>query len=281
MDQYTPLDRIEHIFNRLRWKYLRAIACSPALRDSPFQAISAKYNWAFLTLAGMTVRQKPDRPRQENDWFWESKGFDPVARYDLDWQVERENLALAIRDLIKDSAAMATTAYAEVIALKPGFHEAWLHDDFPNDAYEGPDKPRGRVFALLRGSPLDLLDLGGSFPADLSSEDAFLGYAPCSVTEGPFVRRKNSKVSYLAELKRVGDVPTFSGRRTILKESFEVIDTWQRLHDQNHRATLEQLIKEASGFLDKEPSQSPLLLQDLGQPPTPNRITHSPALEEQ
>jgi hypothetical protein len=250
MDNTPPLHRIEHIFNRLRWKYLQAIACSPALCDSPSQAISAKYNWAFLALAGLTLRQKPDRPRQGNDWFWESMGFDPSARHDLDWQVEREALAAALHDLIRDSSETATTTYAEVIALKPGFHEAWLHDEFPNDAYEGPDKPRGRVFAILRGSPLDLLDLDGSFPADLNSADAFLGYAPCSVTEGPFVRRKRPDVSYFEELKGVGEITSFSGRRTILRESFEVLDTWQRLHDQNDRAALEALILAAEAFVD-------------------------------
>lgn len=257
MATLTPVDTIERIFNRLRWKYLQAIACSPALRDAPSQAISAKYNWAFLALAGITLRQKPDRPHQENDWFWESKGFDPRARHDLNWQVEREELDMAIHDLISDSADTASITYAEVIALKPGFHEAWLHDDFPNDAYEGPDNPRGRVFAILRGSPLDLIDLGPSFPGDLSHADSFLGYAPCSVTEGPFVRRKHPDVSYFDELKRVGDVTTFSGRRTILRESFEVLDTWQRLQDQNDRSTLEDLIKAAESFVNPPISSYP------------------------
>ncbi len=245
----TSVDRIEHIFNRLRLKYLQAIACSPALRDAPFQAISAKYNWAFLSLAGLTLRKKAERPHQENDWFWQSKGFDPSARHDLDWQVEREDLAVALRDLVRDSVATATTTYAEAIALKPGFHEAWLHDNFPNDAYEGPERPRGRVFAILRGSLLDLIELDGTFPSDLCEPDTFLGYAPCTVTEGPFVRRKDPGVSYLSELKRVGEVPTFPGRRTILRESFEVLDTWQRLNDQDDRATLENLIHEAATFV--------------------------------
>lgn len=252
MATHTPIDRIERIFNRLRWKYLRAIACSPALREAPFQAISAKYNWAFLTLTGMTLRQRPDRPHQENDWFWESKGFDPSARHDLDWHVERVELALAIHDLISDSADVVTITYAEVIALKPGFHEAWLHNDFPNDGYEGSDKPRGREFTILRGNSLDLVDLDGSFPGDLSNADAFLGYAPCSVTEGPFVCRKHPDVSYFDELKRVGDVTTFSGRRTILRESFEVLDAWQRLRDKDNRSTLEQLIREAESYLDAD-----------------------------
>ena len=249
MSGQAPITRIEQIFNRLRWKYLRGIDCSPNLREAPFQAISAKWNWAFLTLAGITVRQKPDRPRQENDWFWQSKGFDPSARHDLDWHVEREELGLALRDLVQDTAATATTNYPELIALKPGFHEAWLHDDFPNDTHEGPEQPRGRIFAILRGSPLDLMDLNGSFPSGLRNADEFLSYAPCSVTEGPFVQRKGPDVSYVTELKRVGEISDFAGRRAVLRESFEVMDTWQRLHDQNDRATLERLIQEASGYL--------------------------------
>lgn len=239
------LSAIEMIFNRLRLKYLRAIALSPALRDSPATAISHRFNGAFLSLAGVKVVQPVGTPPRANDWFWEQQGFDPRAKHELDWDQDHRNLASAIRDLVQHSGPTVTVPYAELIAMKPGFHEAWLHDEFPHDVHEGPEAPRGRIFAILRGSHLPLIDLHGAFPADFTEPDEFLGYAPCVVTEGPMVRRLRPDVSYFAELKRVGEMPTFKERRDILRDSFEVLDTWQWLQDENNAAALDRLIEAA------------------------------------
>jgi hypothetical protein len=64
----------------------------------------------------------------------------------------------------------------------------------------------------------------------------------------PFVQRKQPEVSYFTDLKRVGEIASFSARLTILRESFEVLDTWQLLHDQDELTTLEQPIREADQF---------------------------------
>ena len=178
------ITRVERVLNRLRWKYLRAIALSPGLRDNPARAVSAAFNDAFLSLAGV-----------DRNSCWQDMGFSSQARYELDWDQERKELALALGELSHQPVTPAT--YAELIALKPGFHEAWLHETFPDDAQEGPETPRGRVFAILRGSPLELMDPGDHYPGDLTETDTFLRYAPCAVTEGPLVRRKGAKISYL------------------------------------------------------------------------------------
>ena len=230
------LDRIELVLNRLRWKYLQAIALSPALRERPSQAVSLAFNSAFLSLVG-----------SEQTPHWRGMGFAACARHELGWDQERENLASALRELTR--CQDATTTYAEALALKPGFHEAWVHETFPEDAQEGPGTPRGRVFGILRGSQLGLIDLAGHYPADLSDPSCFLGYAPCAVTEGPFVRRRHQEVSYFAELELVGTIPSFSARQAILRESFQVLDACQWLRNEDSAIGLARLLEEAEAFV--------------------------------
>ena len=238
------LTRIELVLNRLRWKYLRAIALSPTLRERPAQAVSLSFNPAFLSLAGL--EQAP---------HWRDMGFAARARNELNWEQEREDLASALVALTQ--CQDATAAYAEALALKPGFHEAWVHTAFPGDAQEGSETPRGRVFASLRGSQLGLIDLAGHYPSDLSDPSCFLGYAPCTVTEGPFVRRGHQGVSYFAELKRVGNVPSIDARREILQESFQVLDACQRLRDEDSATGLMRLIEEAETFTHDQSCSEP------------------------
>jgi len=234
------ITRIELVLNRLRLKYLQAIALSPALRERPAQAVSLAFNTAFLSLAGL-----------ERTPHWREMGFAARARYELGWDQEREDLASALGALTRCKDVAAT--YAEALAVKPGFHEAWVHEAFPDDAQEGPDTPRGRVFAILRGSQLGLIDLAGHYPADLSDPCCFLGYAPCTATEGPFVRRRHQGVSYFAELKRVGTIPSIVARRSILRESFEVLEGCQRLRNEDTVFGLGRLLEEAEAFI-QDPS---------------------------
>jgi len=227
--------RIELVLNRLRWKYLQAIALSPTLRERPARAVSSAFNAAFHSLAGL-----------EPTPHWRDMGFAARARHELDWDQELEDLTSALGELTR--CQDVTTTYGEALALKPGFHEAWVHTAFPADAQEGPDTPRGRVFAILRGSQLGLINLAGHYPADLSDPEGFLGYAPCAVTEGPFVRRRHQDVSYFAELKRVGNIPSISARQAILRESFQVLDACQWLRNEDSAIGLERLLKEAITF---------------------------------
>lgn len=57
----SGIPAMEHIFNRMRLNYLRAIAMSPALRNSPKKAISHRFNAAFLSLVGVKVFQPVKR----------------------------------------------------------------------------------------------------------------------------------------------------------------------------------------------------------------------------
>ncbi len=230
------LARIERVLNRLRWKYLRAIEVSPALRDNPARAVSAAFNSAFLSLAGV-----------DKSSCWRVMGFAHQARYDLDWDHECDELASALTEFSRHRGT--STTYAELIALKPGFHEAWLHETFPDDAQEGPEAPRGRVFAMLRGGPLDLIEPFSFDSMDFSDPEAFLAYAPCAVTEGPFVCRKDQVTSYFDDLRRAGTEPLVSARHASLQESFNVLDYCQRLQDEDNAVSLERVIYEAKAFI--------------------------------
>lgn len=244
-----PLSRVEFVLNRLRWKYLRAIALSPALRSEPAKALSSEFNTAFQSLVGVEVDLEVGPPVAPHECFWMRRGFDPRAKHELGWEQDRRHLTDAIEDLLLQSEHKGTANYAEFIAMKPGFHEAWLHDNFPFDVTESLKTPRGRVFATLRGNSIGLMDRDGLYTEDLHNPDAYLGYAACAITQGPFVRRKTSDVSYFRELCRAGQISDVSNRRAFLVESFEVLDSWQRLHDENNARALDRLIGEAESFV--------------------------------
>jgi len=245
------IGNIEIHLNRLRLNYLRAIALSPELHAAPARAISADFNKAFQSLAGLRVRQATDRPRRDNDAFWLERGFSQAAKHELPWEPETQALQSSLQKLAGQITGNATKLYAELIALKPGFHEAWLHDDFPEDAYEGPDSPRGRVFAVLRSRASDLIPLGGTLPRDILTPGAYQGYAPCAFTEGPLVQRRHPDISYYGSLRGVGHLPSQTKRRSCLLEDFHVIDIWQRLNDDNTPRNLERIIAEveSSGMI--------------------------------
>ena len=235
------ITRVERVLNRLRWKYLRAIALSPGLRDNPARAVSAAFNDAFLSLAGV-----------DRNSCWQDMGFAAQARYELDWDQERKELGAALGEVRRQPATPAT--YAEIIALKPGFHEAWLHETFPDDAQEGPETPRGKVFAILRSGPLDLTDIFSIDSMDFSDAESFLAYAPCAITEGPFVRRKNPGTSYFDALRRVGTMSSVSDRRAVLGGSFQVLDFRHQLRAMNYDMDLDGLTQEAEfGVPSRQP----------------------------
>lgn len=236
------LDELEQCLNRLRWLYLRAIDLSPDLRDTPARAISFEFNDAFLSLAGLPPSTKESTKPTPLDWHWRSRGFSSAAASDLDWISARRQLGSALANFM-DPLESRSMRYAELIALKPGFHEAWHHEAFSDDVYEGPDTPRGRVFAMLRGSSLPFLEVKGPSLSSELGADAFIGYAPCVFTEGPFVRRIGPEVSYYGELMLAGIIPDQQGRHAHLSKSFQVLDYGVFLNTENSIEGLAWVLK--------------------------------------
>ena len=233
----TPEMEVERIFNSLRFKYLRAILLSNF--PNPGKCISSSFNKAFQALAGLNVYQGNPGQRKTNDAFWRDAGFTAEAR-DQDWEKEQVDLKtiLALMKRINEPSRL----YSELIAIKPGFHELWLHDDYfrRSSTPSGPS-PRDTVFRLLRNQS-DLSDLNITrLPPEINGR-SYLSYAPCNVTEGPFVFRKRDDVSYFDEIRRIRT----KRRIRTLKDKFHILDYYS--HDLSTQDKLEKFLELAEPF---------------------------------
>lgn len=107
--------------------------------------------------------------------------------------------------------------------------------------------------SLLHGLPGEPRPLDGKYPRDLIA-GKFMGYAGCSVTEGPFVRRRREECSYFETLKAVGSIRDQQERRGLLLESFKVLDYQGFLTGANDSAKgLRDLLFRAEPFLRYPP----------------------------
>ena len=157
------------------------------------------YNKAFQTLAGLKVYQGNTKHRKKNDAFWQEAGFRASTKQ-LNWEKERQELQEIISLIKKMYTPNYSQIYAELIAIKPGFHEIWLHDDYFKVILKG-SKSRDHVFRMLHGKG-NLLGFSlHKMPAEIN-KNSYFSYAPCNVTVGPFVFRKNISVSYFDEIRK-------------------------------------------------------------------------------
>lgn len=235
----TPEMEVERIFNSLRYKYLLAVHLSKVPNPKPYLHYS--YNKAFQAVAGLKVYQGNPPVRKANDDFWREAGFTAEAN-GLDWRKEQEELKRILTLLKIISRKSISRVYAELIAIKPGFHELYLHRDyFDADTIPTGISPRDQVFRMLRNKD-ELCSLAlDEFPREMNKRDYF-GYAPCNVTEGPFVFRKSHDVSYFDEIRRIRT------KRQIrsLKDKFHILDYYR--HDLSTQDKLEKFLELAEPF---------------------------------
>ena len=116
-----PEMEVERIFNNLRYKYLNSIYLSGL--ENPSELISARYNKAFQALAGIKVYQGGAKVRKDNDDFWKEAGFKEIARNENDFSRERNDLRFILAYPRSLKPGNFNRFYAELIAIKPGFHE--------------------------------------------------------------------------------------------------------------------------------------------------------------
>lgn len=135
-----------------------------------------------------------------------------------------------------------TELYSELIAIKPGFHEMYLHKNFFNDdSIPTGTSLREEVLRMLRnkGEPLSLrLD---ELPAEIN-KNSYISFAACNVTEGPFVFRKDHSVSYFSEIRQVRskkELPT-------LTDKFHILDYYNK--DLSSREKLGDFLEVAKRF---------------------------------
>ena len=196
-----PEMEVERIFNNMRYKYLKAIDLAGF--ENPDKYISADYNKAFQALAGKTVYQGNTRDRKENDWFYEDVGFTDGVRDELKLNIEGDEMTFILHYIRYSEQTDYARIYAELIAIKPGFHELMVHDNyFDESSYPVPNGARSQVFRMLRGiGELSDIELDG-LPHDINTNSYFT-YGSCNVTEGPFVYRKSISTSYYEELRKI------------------------------------------------------------------------------
>lgn len=196
-----PEMEVERIFNNMRYKYLKAIHLAGF--ENPDKYISADYNKAFQALAGKTVYQGNASDRKENDWFYKDVDFTDEIRDELELDIEGDEMVFILHYIRYSEQTDYASIYAELISIKPGFHELMVHDNyFDESSYPAPDGVRSQVFRMLRGiGELSELELDG-LPRDINTKSYFT-YGSCNVTEGPFVYRNSVSTSYYEELRKI------------------------------------------------------------------------------
>ncbi len=196
-----PEMEVERIFNNLRYKYLKAIQLSKFVIPNKF--ISADYNKSFQALADINVYQGNTKNRKPNDFFWKDVGFSETSKDNIDFDVEQKELSFILSYLRSIEVTNFNNIYAELIAIKPGFHELFIHEDYFDEiAIPKGKEIRSRVFRLLRGiGKISEMEIN-KLPHEINSKSYFT-YASCNITEGPFVFRKRISVSYFDEISKI------------------------------------------------------------------------------
>lgn len=239
-----PEMEVERIFNNLRYKYLNSIYLSRF--HNPSEYIDSKCNKVFQSLAGLHVRQGRIKIKKENDYFWKNAGFTTQARIKNNFRIEYFKLKFIISYICKivcKEIKNFIDIYTELIAIKPGFHEIWIHPDyFDNGSYTTGNNIRDQTFRFLRGQG-NLSDRKlKKRPDDVCNFYNYIRYAPCNITEGPFVFRKNISISYFDEIRKIKLKENLSN----LDHNFWILDYKHRNLDL--RSKLKKFLLEAERF---------------------------------
>lgn len=241
-----PEMEIERIFNSIRFKYLNSILLSNI--KNPSEKISADYNKAFQSFAGVKIYQGNTQNRVGNDAFWIDAGFTKSAKDKILYDKEFTELDFIIDYLRKLKVENYNQIYAELIAIKPGFHEISIHENYfdKNETYrnatDDKDNERDKVFKSLRGyGNVENISLTNLKPHEINRMKYF-SYAPCNITEGPFVFRKKISVSYFDEIQKIHQKEELKN----LKEKFHILDYYH--NKPMTEIELEKVLKKAEQF---------------------------------
>lgn len=259
-----PELEVERIFNSLRYHYLEAIYNS-GFEDFR-KYIHADYNRSFQALAGLRVYQGNTKSRVNNDDFYlkpwlckrrlpkDGQGFKDETSFKSVEKTNMEFITRYLREISRDNEDERRRLYRELISIKPGFHELWVHHDYFEEVSELTN-PRDQVRKLIRSGCKPELD-PNEVKKKMSREikyPSYFTYASCSVTEGPFVFRKDLSVSYFDEIKKIRDE---SSREKIRKKSsginkkFKILSYKSPCEKIKSRKELGRILSEAESFLE-------------------------------
>ncbi len=215
------IEELERVFNFCRLEYLKCIFNS-RMAIAPRFFLRATKNRAYQSMASLNVYQGGTKHRKPNDYFWESQGFSLEAKKRAKFSEARKRLFIILKSLRKLDIKNYFSIYAELIAIKPGFHEIWLHQDyFDNEpmSFEDCNNSRDVIFNLIRYNASRKKILIKKLPRDINSQSYF-SYASCAITEGPIVFRKDKSISYFEEIKKIKK----KENKDRLKNNFIILD---------------------------------------------------------
>jgi len=234
-----PEMEVERIFNSLRYKYLQAVYKSDF--EKPCRLFDASCNKAFQSMAGINIYQGGTKNRKNNDYFWKEKKFKPKVKK-LGWEKEQEELGFILSYIRKLYTDCIDNSYLELIAIKPGFHELWIHKDYFEYYYE-KQTPRNLALNILKKeSKKSLLNLD-CYPKEIN-KGAYLSYAACNITEGPFVYRKKIETKYHKEIRKI----TSKTKLSELHGKFHILDYYPGHNKIRSKSELNSIIEKAEKF---------------------------------
>jgi hypothetical protein len=192
-------------------------------------------------MAGICIYQGKAKHRKNNDYFLKEKKFKGTVKK-LGWEKEQEALEFILTYIKKYDSKDIDESYLELIAIKPGFHELWIHDDYFRDEPEDESCREIAFGCLQKKAKLSDLDLE-KFPAEINKKSYF-SYASCNVTEGPFVYRKNVALTYFQEIRKIRSPKQL----TELQKKFHILDYYPRHNRIGSRDDLDLFLQKAEKF---------------------------------
>ncbi len=191
----------------------------------------------------MPVYQGSVEVRTDNNDFWKDAGFKDPSETGISFEDERNDLGFILRYIRSLKLSNYSKMYLELISIKPGFHEMWVHGDYFKSC-PSKDKSRSIVLRLLRhidDSEINEISNLERLPPEINSK-SFFTYASCNVTEGPFVFRKSPEISYY---KKIRDVRCKEDLEK-LENNFYILDYYHSNIDS--REKLKEVLLEAEKF---------------------------------
>lgn len=214
----SPFQEAQRVFNSIRYKWCKAI-----LKGKKESQYYAGKNALLRILSGLPLRNDPKGMRAKKLAI--AEGFDVDALPLMDISREKQEMRVILKYLFDVFSNDLQGMYRELIAIKPGFHEIWADNNWADDGHieglrESPykDRRRERVLREIHNlvGPAPRLDLT-NITYELNIP-AVLTFAPCNVTEGPFMYRKRNDVSCYQLLR--------DREKVNLSDHFFIYDYW-------------------------------------------------------
>jgi hypothetical protein len=247
----TPDMEVERIFNCIRYKYLDSLRHGKKI---PGYYITSKCNELFKALSRLPFRGiKRFNLSKKYKQIKAKHGFPSNVYIDIDKEkAELEFIIQYIRNICFSNGVANNKKvkfYKELIAIKPGAHEIFMdvYNNFNHwedySSKPGSD-PRNNVLRMLHNICRKNISIDISKVNNEIKIPSYLTYAPCNVTEGPFVFRKNLSTKYYKDLKVIKKKKDTKG----FNSKFYYLDYYGEKDNLSSVKKLDDFLKSAAKF---------------------------------